>query len=67
MQIEKHNVNIYPDFQILMVLDVWEHAYYPRLQKRTSQICRSFLEPCQLGQSQQKPKPSKIGNPTFPF
>jgi len=28
MQIEKHNVNVYPSFQILMVLDVWEHAYY---------------------------------------
>ena len=28
MQIEKHNVNVYPMFRILMVLDVWEHAYY---------------------------------------
>lgn len=28
MQIEKHNVNVYPAFRILMVLDVWEHAYY---------------------------------------
>jgi len=28
MQIEKHNTNIYPTFRILMVLDVWEHAYY---------------------------------------
>jgi superoxide dismutase, Fe-Mn family len=28
MQIEKHNVNVYPTFQILMILDVWEHAYY---------------------------------------
>jgi Fe-Mn family superoxide dismutase len=28
MQIEKHNVNVYPSFQVLMVLDVWEHAYY---------------------------------------
>lgn len=28
MQIEKHNNNVYPTFQILMVLDVWEHAYY---------------------------------------
>lgn len=28
MQIEKHNVNVYPNFRILMVLDVWEHAYY---------------------------------------
>jgi Fe-Mn family superoxide dismutase len=28
MQVEKHNTNIYPGFHILMVLDVWEHAYY---------------------------------------
>ena len=28
MQIEKHNVNVYPTFKIIMVLDVWEHAYY---------------------------------------
>jgi len=28
MQIEKHNVNVYPAFRLLMVLDVWEHAYY---------------------------------------
>jgi Fe-Mn family superoxide dismutase len=28
MQIEKHNVNVIPGFTVLMVLDVWEHAYY---------------------------------------
>ncbi|HUT39098.1 MAG TPA: superoxide dismutase [Methanoregula sp.] len=28
MQVEKHNVNIIPGYRILMVLDVWEHAYY---------------------------------------
>lgn len=28
MQIEKHNVNVYPTFSLLMVLDLWEHAYY---------------------------------------
>lgn len=28
MQIEKHNLNTYPNFKILMVLDFWEHAYY---------------------------------------
>jgi Fe-Mn family superoxide dismutase len=28
MQIEKHNTNVYPGFKILMVLDVFEHAYY---------------------------------------
>ena len=28
MQIEKHNVHLYPQFKILLILDVWEHAYY---------------------------------------
>lgn len=28
MQIEKHNVNLVPALPILLVLDVWEHAYY---------------------------------------
>lgn len=27
-QIEKHNVNLIPNQRIIMVLDVWEHAYY---------------------------------------
>jgi Fe-Mn family superoxide dismutase len=28
IQIEKHNTNVIPGYEILMVLDVWEHAYY---------------------------------------
>jgi superoxide dismutase, Fe-Mn family len=28
VQIEKHNTNVIPGYAILMVLDVWEHAYY---------------------------------------
>lgn len=28
MQVEKHNVNVYPMFPVLLVVDVFEHAYY---------------------------------------
>jgi Fe-Mn family superoxide dismutase len=28
MQIEKHNTNIYPTFGIILVMDMFEHAYY---------------------------------------
>ena len=28
MQVEKHNTNVYPTFGILMVFDLFEHAYY---------------------------------------
>lgn len=28
MQVEKHNVNLFPQAKILLPLDVWEHSYY---------------------------------------
>lgn len=28
IQVEKHNVNFYPEQIVLLCLDVWEHAYY---------------------------------------
>ncbi len=42
MQIEKHNVNVYPDFKIMMVLDVWEHAYYLDYKNERPKFTEAF-------------------------
>ncbi|MCL5411343.1 MAG: superoxide dismutase [Patescibacteria group bacterium] len=42
MQIEKHNVNVFPDFRIIMVLDVWEHAYYLDYKNERAKFVEAF-------------------------
>jgi Fe-Mn family superoxide dismutase len=42
MQIEKHNLNVYPTFNILMVLDVWEHAYYIDYKNERGKFVEAF-------------------------
>jgi Fe-Mn family superoxide dismutase len=42
MQIEKHNVNVYPSLRILMVLDVWEHAYYLDYKNERPKFVEAF-------------------------
>jgi superoxide dismutase, Fe-Mn family len=41
-QIEKHNANIYPSHPILMVLDVFEHAYYFDYKNERAKFIEAF-------------------------
>jgi len=42
MQIEKHNTNVYPTFRILMILDVFEHAYYIDYKNERAKFVEAF-------------------------
>ena len=42
MQIEKHNVNFCRDFQIVMALDVWEHACYINYKNDRAKFIEAF-------------------------
>ncbi|MDH5481832.1 MAG: superoxide dismutase [Candidatus Bathyarchaeota archaeon] len=42
MQIEKHNTNVYPMFRILMVIDVFEHAYYIDYKNNRGKFIEAF-------------------------
>jgi Fe-Mn family superoxide dismutase len=42
MQVEKHNANVIPMFRALLVLDVWEHAYYLDYKNDRAKFVEAF-------------------------
>jgi Fe-Mn family superoxide dismutase len=42
MQLEKHHVNLVPETPVLMVLDVWEHAYYIDYKNLRAKFVEAF-------------------------
>ncbi len=46
MQIEKHNMNVFPGYPILLVLDVFEHAYYIDYKNDRAKYVDAFWNIC---------------------
>ena len=42
--VQNHNLNIYPTFPVLLVLDMWEHAYYLDYQNDKKRYVERFWE-----------------------
>ncbi|MFA5076599.1 MAG: superoxide dismutase [Patescibacteria group bacterium] len=41
-QLEKHNINVYPTYPFLLVVDVWEHTYYLDYKNDRAKFLENF-------------------------
>lgn len=56
MQIEKHNTNVYPGHRILLVMDMFEHAYYIDHQNEKAKYIEAFFNVINWDQVQKRYK-----------
>ncbi|MBI2459119.1 MAG: superoxide dismutase [Parcubacteria group bacterium] len=54
MQIEKHNINLLPQFKILLVLDLWEHAYYLDYKNERAKFIEVFWKIVSWSEAEKK-------------
>lgn len=54
MQIEKHNTNVYPTFPILLIVDVFEHAYYIDYKNNRAQYLENIWNIINWGEVQKR-------------
>ena len=54
MQIEKHNSNLYPMAPIILILDVFEHAYYLDYKNDRAKYVEAFWSAANWGAAEER-------------